>query len=78
MRFFLRHGQRVGRLRYERLVAYPEKVYGAAIGSSYAGQSLTLSKQFRRENSLADLRRPPSGVQPANSPRRQHLAARMR
>jgi dCTP deaminase len=46
--FLLRHGQRVGRLRYERLLAYPRKVYGAAIGSSYAGQSLTLSKQFRR------------------------------
>ena len=46
--FLLRHGQRVGRLRYERLAAYPDKVYGAAIGSSYAGQSLTLSKQFRR------------------------------
>jgi dCTP deaminase len=46
--FLLRHGQRVGRLRYERLAAYPDKVYGTAIGSSYAGQSLTLSKQFRR------------------------------
>jgi dCTP deaminase len=46
--FLLRHGQRVGRLIYERLLAVPERTYGNAIGSSYQGQDLALSKQFRR------------------------------
>jgi dCTP deaminase len=46
--FLLRHGQRVGRLIYERLLSSPEKIYGGAIGSSYQKQELALSKQFRR------------------------------
>jgi dCTP deaminase len=46
--FLLRHGQRVGRLLYERLLSVPRKIYGAEIGSSYGSQSLTLSKQFRQ------------------------------
>jgi dCTP deaminase len=46
--FLLQHGQRVGRLIYERLLSVPEKIYGRAIGSSYQGQELALSKQFRR------------------------------
>ncbi|MGH2461947.1 MAG: 2'-deoxycytidine 5'-triphosphate deaminase [Chloroflexota bacterium] len=45
--FLLRHGQRVGRLIYERLLSVPEKLYGTASGSSYQGQDLALSKQFR-------------------------------
>jgi dCTP deaminase len=46
--FLLKHGQRIGRLVYERLLSVPEKVYGPSIGSSYQGQGLALSKQFRR------------------------------
>ena len=46
--FLMRHGQRVGRLIYERLTAVPEKIYGVSIGSSYQRQELALSKQFRR------------------------------
>ncbi len=45
--FLLEHGQVVGRLVYERLTAVPDKLYGAAIGSSYQRQGLTLSKQFK-------------------------------
>ncbi len=46
--FALRDGQLVGRLVYERLAAIPDKLYGAAIGSSYQRQGLMLAKQFRR------------------------------
>src|SRR5215203_80502 len=46
--FLMRHGQRVGRLIYERLTALPEKIYGLSIGSSYQRQELALSKQFKR------------------------------
>ena len=46
--FVLEHGQRVGRLIYERLVARPDRLYGAAIGSSYQRQGLALSKHFRQ------------------------------
>ena len=46
--FMLEHEQIVGWLRYERLAAPPERVYGqAGIGSSYQGQGLALAKQFR-------------------------------
>ncbi len=45
--FLLEHGQAVGRLVYDRLVAIPNQLYGSGIGSSYHGQSLTLSKHFR-------------------------------
>lgn len=43
----LEDGQRIGRLLYERLLCMPDKVYGAAIGSSYTSQVLALSKQFK-------------------------------
>jgi dCTP deaminase len=46
--FALRDGQLVGRLVYERLAAVPDKLYGAAIGSSYQRQGLMLAKQFKR------------------------------
>jgi dCTP deaminase len=47
--FLIEHGQIVGRLIYMGLLAEPDKVYGVNIGSSYQRQSLTLSKQFKRE-----------------------------
>ena len=46
--FVVEHGQVVGRVVYDRLLEAPDKVYGAAIGSSYQRQGLALSKQFRR------------------------------
>jgi dCTP deaminase len=45
--FVLEDGQRVGRLVYERLVARPDRLYGAGIGSSYQRQGLALSKHFK-------------------------------
>ena len=44
--FLLEHGQLIGRLRYERMAARPESVYGHGIGSHYQGQALKLAKQF--------------------------------
>ncbi len=46
--FLIEDGQIVGRLIYERLLAKPDKIYGIDIGSSYQGQGLALSKQFKR------------------------------
>jgi dCTP deaminase len=45
--FILEHGQIVGRLVYERMLAEPAKLYGQAIGSNYQAQSLKLSKHFK-------------------------------
>ena len=45
--FLIEHGQIVGRLVYERLIARPDKLYGRAIGSSYQSQGLALSKHFK-------------------------------
>jgi dCTP deaminase len=45
--FILEHGQIVGRLVYERMLARPEKLYGQGIGSNYQAQNLKLSKHFR-------------------------------
>ena len=47
--FVLEDGQWVGRLVYERLIARPDRLYGAALGSSYQRQGLALSKHFRAE-----------------------------
>ena len=46
--FVLEHGQVVGRLVYEPLSAVPDRLYGEAIGSSYARQGLALSKHFKK------------------------------
>jgi dCTP deaminase len=45
--FILEHGQIVGRLIYERMMARPDKLYGEGIGSNYQAQSLKLSKHFK-------------------------------
>jgi dCTP deaminase len=45
--FVIEHGQIVGRLVYERLIARPDKLYGLDIGSSYQRQGLALSKHFK-------------------------------
>lgn len=45
--FLLEHGQRVGKLVYERMAARPTRLYGADFASNYQGQGLKLSKHFR-------------------------------
>ncbi len=45
--FILEHGQIVGRLVYEKMLARPDKLYGLGIGSNYQAQRLKLSKHFR-------------------------------
>jgi dCTP deaminase len=45
--FILEHGQIVGRLVYETMLARPDKLYGSGIGSNYQAQSLKLSKHFK-------------------------------
>ncbi len=45
--FILEHGQTVGRLVYEAMLARPKTLYGQGIGSNYQAQSLKLSKHFR-------------------------------
>lgn len=46
--FLLEHGQTVGWLRYERMAARPDLLYGQDIHSNYQGQSLKLAKQFKQ------------------------------
>jgi dCTP deaminase len=45
--FILEHGQIVGRLVYETMLAKPDTLYGTGIGSNYQAQSLKLSKHFK-------------------------------
>ena len=45
--FVLEHGQTVGWLRYERLAATPDRLYGMPLGSHYQGQGLQLGRQFK-------------------------------
>ena len=45
--FILEHGQIVGRLVYESMMARPDTLYGTGIGSNYQAQSLKLSKHFK-------------------------------
>jgi dCTP deaminase len=45
--FILEHGQIVGRLVYEKMLARPDALYGQRIGSNYQGQTLKLSKHFK-------------------------------
>ncbi|MBX9711581.1 MAG: 2'-deoxycytidine 5'-triphosphate deaminase, partial [Xanthobacteraceae bacterium] len=45
--FILEHGQIVGRLVYEKMLAPPDALYGTRIASNYQGQGLKLSKHFR-------------------------------
>jgi dCTP deaminase len=45
--FILEHGQIVGRLVYEKMLARPGELYGEGIGSNYQAQGLKLSKHFK-------------------------------
>ena len=45
--FILEHGQIVGRLVYEHMLARPGRLYGADMQSNYQAQGLKLSKHFR-------------------------------
>ena len=44
--FILEHGQIVGRLVYEKMLARPDAMYGQRIGSNYQAQGLKLSQAF--------------------------------
>ena len=44
--FLLEHGQNVGRLVYETMLATPDKIYGQGMQSNYQAQGLKLSKHF--------------------------------
>ncbi len=44
--FQLEHGQLVGWLKYERMAAVPDTLYGSSGISNYQGQGLKLAKQF--------------------------------
>ncbi|MGF1475856.1 MAG: 2'-deoxycytidine 5'-triphosphate deaminase [Geminicoccaceae bacterium] len=44
--FLVDDGQIVGHLRYDRLTAPPDRLYGAKLGSNYTKQDLNLSKHF--------------------------------
>jgi dCTP deaminase len=46
--FLIEHGQTMGRLVYEPLIARPDQLYGMGIGSSYQNQGLALSKHFKK------------------------------
>ena len=46
--FLIEHGQVVGRMLYEPLIARPDRLYGGTIGSSYQRQGLALSKHFKK------------------------------
>lgn len=46
--FVIEHRQRVCRLSFERMVESPHVLYGESIGSSYQGQTDTLSKHFKQ------------------------------
>ena len=56
--FMIEHGQRVCRLRFERMAEIPDRLYGQQIGSAYQGQLDTLSKHFRRIPPAPSQRRP--------------------
>lgn len=45
--FALEHGQIVGRLVYEQMLARPTTLYGREIKSNYQGQGLKLAKNFK-------------------------------
>jgi len=46
--FLIDEDQIVGRLVYEALIETPDILYGSGLKSNYQGQSLALSKQFKR------------------------------
>ena len=46
--FALEHGQTVGSLVYEPMLAAPDILYGGEIGSNYQAQGLRLSKHFKQ------------------------------
>jgi dCTP deaminase len=45
--FVIEHGQVVGRLAYELLMAPPARLYGSNANSSYQRQGIALSKHFK-------------------------------
>ncbi len=48
--FLLEHGQKMGKLVFEKMMAEPENPYGSQNYSNYQGQSLKLSRHFKVSN----------------------------
>src|SRR5258707_10596323 len=46
--FVIEHGQIIGRLVYERLIARPDRLYGGAIGSFCQRQGLGPAKHLKK------------------------------
>jgi dCTP deaminase len=65
--FMVEHGQRVCRLTFERMLAEPDRLYGAELASNYQGQVETLGKHFRRAG--AGRAQPSLFALPRESPR---------
>jgi dCTP deaminase len=51
--FAVEHGQNICKLSFERMIEPPDRLYGAALESSYQGQQIALSKHFKREQHKA-------------------------
>ena len=45
--FILEHGQKMGELKYEKMLEKPDVLYGKTLKSNYQGQGLKLSKHFK-------------------------------
>lgn len=45
--FLIHDGQTFFKVLYDKMVAHPDRLYGAGLGSSYQQQALTLSKHFK-------------------------------
>ena len=48
--FLLEHGQKMGKLIFEKMMAEPANPYGSQISSNYQGQKLKLSRHFKIVN----------------------------
>lgn len=46
---YLSHDQQVATINFMKMSKAPDEIYGTNIGSSYQGQELALSKQFRKD-----------------------------
>jgi dCTP deaminase len=73
--FMIEHGQRVCKLTFDRMVAEPERLYGADVNSNYQGQVDTLGKHFRPAAPAEGARRPdrPAAPSPAHDTDEQQL-----
>jgi len=48
--FAVEHGQNICKLSFDKMVEIPERLYGYSMDSNYQGQSVALSKHFKRNH----------------------------